>query len=96
MPPLDPQTTVRASRAQVHRPLDDEVVILHLERSTYFGANEVGARIWQLVQQPSTAAAICEQLVAEFEVEASRCQADVLDFLQRLLDEQLLEVLPPR
>ena len=32
---------------------DGELVLLHLDRGTYFALNEVGARIWELWRFPA-------------------------------------------
>ena len=49
---FDLDTTIAASTDQVSRKLGDESVVLSLSQSSYFGMDEVGTRIWQLVQEP--------------------------------------------
>lgn len=58
----------------------------------YYGLNEVGASIWQLLQQPKTVANLCDAILEEYEVEAAQCEADVLVLLQELIEAQLIVV----
>lgn len=91
---LSLDTVVVASGDQVHRTLGDEAVILALRAGTYFGVDEVGARIWELLQQPVRVAALRDAIVAEYEVSAEQAEQDLLAFLAELLDNELIEVHP--
>ena len=53
--------TVIVSRAQISCKLAEESVILHLEEGMYYGLNSVGARIWELLQEPRTVREIQQQ-----------------------------------
>ena len=46
--------TVIVSGSQISCKLAEESVILQLEEGMYYGLNSVGARIWELVQEPRT------------------------------------------
>ena len=89
---LSANSVVLASDEQVHRTLGDEAVILELRKGTYFGVDEVGARIWELLQQPVTVAAIRDAIVDEYEVTAEQAEQDLLTFLGELLENELIEV----
>lgn len=85
-------STVVATSDQVSSDLKGEVAILDLKAGVYYGLDEVGARIWHLIQEPRTVDQIRDTLLQEYEVEPDRCERDVLALLQRLSDEGLLEV----
>ncbi|MFN8536334.1 MAG: PqqD family peptide modification chaperone [Thermomicrobiales bacterium] len=86
------QSTVVAATEQVSADLDGEMAILNLSNGVYYGLNPVGARVWELVQVPGTVAALCEQLLAEFDVERGRCEQEVLALLADLEGAGLIEV----
>lgn len=92
MEPLVPQSTVVASPSQVSSAVADEAVILDLARGIYYGLDPVGARIWQLLQRPTTVSAIRGALVAEYDVELARCDKDLLALLTDLRAHSLIEV----
>ncbi|TYL36442.1 PqqD family protein [Natronococcus pandeyae] len=83
--------TVVAAPEQISTTLDEEEVILHLDSNTYFGLNEVGTRIWELVQEPRTVAEVCDAIVTEYDVDPARCESDVRVFLDRLAEADLIE-----
>jgi hypothetical protein len=85
-------TTVVAVKDQVSADLAGEAVILNLKSGVYYGLNEVGARIWQLLQEPRTVAAIRDTLLEEYEVDRDGCDRDLLALLQELATAELIEV----
>jgi coenzyme PQQ synthesis protein D (PqqD) len=87
-------TTVTASKDQVFCDLAGEAAILNLTNSVYYGLDIVGARIWTLVQEPITVAAVRDVIVHEYDVEQQQCERDLLDLLEKLAAEGLLAINP--
>jgi len=83
---------VVASRDQVSTALADEAVILGMKDGVYYGLDPVGARIWQLVEQPITLRDVVDVLVREYDVDRERCAVDVLAFARDLANRGLLEL----
>jgi hypothetical protein len=83
---------VVASPDQVSCDLSGEAAILNLKTNVYFGLNEVGARVWNLIREPRTVAEIRDALVEEYEVEPERCQADLVALLEELEARGLVEI----
>src|SRR5205085_8177379 len=59
------------------RQLGAETVLLDVAKGGYFGLDEVGTRIWQLVGEGRTLGEIQAQLCEEYEADAGRIQADL-------------------
>jgi len=70
--------------------LEDEAVLLHVEAGLYFGLDEVGLRIWNLLLGGVTETELVERLLAEYEVAPAQLHSDVSDFLARLEAEGLI------
>ena len=68
-----------------------ETVLLDLDSEQYFGLDEVGTRIWALLNEGQGVAAIVETLLTEYEVEREQLEADVRELLAALLDAGLIE-----
>lgn len=68
-------------------------MVLDLDVGTYYGMNEVGARIWALIEEPVPISSVVSQIMEEFDVEHDRCEASVLRFLERLAGEDLIRVM---
>lgn len=67
----------------VFRDLDGEAVILDLVSGTYFGLNEVGTRVWRLVDEGRDASQIVDVVAAEYQADRATIARDV----ERLLDD---------
>jgi hypothetical protein len=76
------------------RYLDKESVLLNLETERYFGLDETGTRMWQLVTTSPTIEDACAQLLAEFDVEPDLLRTNLTELLSRLADNGLLQLLP--
>jgi len=62
----------------------DEIMMMSPEHGKYIGVNEVGARIWELIETPRDVATVCEELQREFEVSPDVCKAEVDSFLAEM------------
>lgn len=85
-------TQVTAIPRQISADLSGEAVILNFQDGSYYGLNEVGARIWNLVQQPQSIRQIVDTVVAEYEVEAEDCEEDVKILLEELASHGLVRL----
>jgi hypothetical protein len=90
---LSASSIVVMGAEQVSCPLGEESAILNLKNSVYYGLDPVGARVWALLQQPRSVHELRDALLAEYEVEASRCEQDLLALLEKMRSEGLIEVL---
>ena len=84
--------TVVVGSQQLSSAVGEEAVILGLADGVYYGLNSVGARIWELLQEPRRASEVCAAITSEFEVDAESCERDVMRLLQQLADKGLVEV----
>lgn len=89
------ESTVAPTRRLVSADLGEEVILLHLENGLYYGLENVGARIWKLLQKPVKVGEIEGALLDEYDVEPETCHAEVVTLLQRLIDQNLVEVTGP-
>lgn len=89
---LSDHTIIQVAKQQVSCGLSNEAVILNLQNGIYYGLNPVGARIWELLQQPRAVGEIRFVLLREFEVEADRCTQDLENILRELLHHGLIEI----
>ena len=62
----------------------DEIMMMSPEHGKYIGVNEVGARIWELIETPSDVITVYEELQREFEVSPEVCKAEVDSFLAEM------------
>ncbi len=70
--------------------LDGMLLMLNIDSGSYHSLNPIGARIWQLLESPTTEGALITALTAEFEVTREECAGAVADFLGKLRSRGLL------
>ncbi len=90
--PLPNETQVVLSQEIAVADLGDEAVILDPTSGTYFGLNEVAARILALAGEPTTVGQIVDRLLDEFDVERSVLSSDVDTFVQDLADRGMIKI----
>ncbi len=89
---INENSIVVANRQQVTGELPDgDVVILSMQDGMYYGLNEVGARIWGLIQQPVRISKLVEILLSEYEVDPDQCYQELLELLTELLSRGLIQ-----
>ena len=67
------------------RILDRESVLLNLETEQYFGLDETGTRMWQLVTGSPNIDAAYQELLEEFDVEPELLRSNLTELLGRRL-----------
>ena len=72
--------------------VEGELVLLHLGSGRYFGLNEIGGRIWNLVAERRTTDEIVALLLQEYDVEEPRLRDAVGDLLRELEAEKMVAV----
>jgi hypothetical protein len=91
-----PFTNRAAAPAHVMvRYLDRESVLLNLETEQYFGLDETGTRMWQLVTASPNIDAAYQELLEEFDVEPELLRANLVELLGRLVESGVLQVHAP-
>ena len=84
-----------ASRVQqgaevLKQEVEGGVVLLNPSNGEYYSLDEVGGRIWDLCDGTRTVTEVVALLHQEYEVPLDVLQADTLELLQALADEQLV------
>ena len=74
--------------------LDRESVLLNLETERYFGLDETGTRMWQLVTAAPSIDAAYQDLQNEFDVESDLLRTHLTELVRRLVDHGLLQIQP--
>ena len=83
---------ISVAKEQVSCDLAGEVAILDLKSGVYYGLNAVGARIWNLIQEPKTVSEVRDALLEEYNIKPDCCEHDLLALLQELAAKGLIEV----
>jgi hypothetical protein len=63
-----------------------ETVLLDLASETYFGLDEVGTRIWHLLNEHGSLRTVYDAMLNEFDVEPAQLEVDLLTHIAQLAD----------
>ncbi|OKH32261.1 coenzyme PQQ biosynthesis protein PqqD [[Phormidium ambiguum] IAM M-71] len=74
------------------RELDGESVILNLKSERYFGLDEVGTRMWEVLSTSETIADAYQTLLSEYDVVPEQLQSDLDNLLEQLIQNGLINV----
>jgi hypothetical protein len=87
---LTEHSIVRRTTGVLEAEVDDEVVLLNIEKGNCYGLNKVGSRVWHLIAEPCRVADLCARLTAEYDIDAETCRQQVLELLEHLNSEDLI------
>ena len=82
---------MKRSESAMARRVGDELVILDVGSSHYFGLNDVGALIWDRLEQESTRADLVDAVVASYDVDREQAAGDIDDLVDQLVDRGLVQ-----
>jgi hypothetical protein len=78
----------------VWRDVDGEIVLLNVATGQYFGLDEVGSRVWMMLEQDGEAGTalttLQERVVAEFDVDGPTALTDLTALVRQLMEQQLV------
>jgi len=83
-------TVFQRKTAIEQRPVDRAAVLVNPNSQLYFGVNRVGARIWNLLENPCRIPELVCILSSEFAVDEAVCRNEIEVFLEQLLAENLV------
>ena len=76
--------TIALSPDVVSQKVSEETVLLDLESENYFGLDEVGTRIWQLIKETNELQSIFDTLLEEYDISEARLQLDLTTLLTEI------------
>ena len=91
MPVLSPDLPIVASSTVATADLGGESVLLDPTSGRYFGLNEVGTRIFELLGEPRSVSDLVNILMEEYEVGAPQLRSDVEQFVGEMMSRGLIE-----
>lgn len=70
--------------------VNGETVLLDLKGESYFGLNQVGTRVWTLLEADHSVADLVDVLYREYDTTKTELEIDVLDLLNSLHEAGLI------
>lgn len=87
---LDKKFTINKEKVS-YRFINDEAVILHLEKGFYYSLNKTGSLIWQLIERGKNIKEIIQHLSKEFNLKEKDLSQDVASLIADMEKEGLID-----
>ncbi|MGD0798138.1 MAG: PqqD family protein [Acidobacteriaceae bacterium] len=91
-PEIENRTIVCWSSAAVATEVNDEVVLMNLDRDRCYGLGSTGSEIWRRLASPIQVSVLSTQLEEQYDCAPGQIQVDVLRTLRELAAEGLIRV----
>jgi Coenzyme PQQ synthesis protein D (PqqD) len=91
---VNQDVTVARRAALLESEVDGEIVALHVDNGTCYGFNGTASRIWAMLETPKRLSEIRDAMLAEFDVDAATCEAEVTALVRELEADGLVELQP--
>lgn len=90
--PVSLTSTICRSEDHLAAEIDNELVLMSLEKDCYYGLDVISTDIWQRLEKPVVVADICTDLLKEYEADAETINRDMLALLEKFAAEGLIKV----
>jgi len=74
----------------VETEVDGEPVLMQIENGYFFTLNETAEAIWTRIDGQSNLTEIISAVAASFDITTDTCKAHITDFVQELVDNELV------
>ena len=81
---------VRIQDDVLFQELQGEAVLLNLKTGVYLGLNQIGTRIWQLLQEDGALSRVMDVMLQEYEVTEEKLSQDLLNLVGQMEKQGLL------
>ena len=85
-----PYARVQIAEGVMFQKVMDEAVLLNVNDNRYFGLDDVGTRMWLLLEEHGEPETVVRELSMEYGVEESRVRQDLADFIDKMKEFALI------
>jgi acetylornithine/succinyldiaminopimelate/putrescine aminotransferase len=72
--------------------MDGEKVMLSIKNGKYYNLGELGGEVWELMKDPISVQELVTTLHSLYDVDRSKCEEQVTEFLNQLMQEDLIQI----
>lgn len=88
---INKNTVIEKREDIVTADLDGNAVMMSIENGKYYGMDEIATAIWKSMEHPVSVEQLVHILMDEFDVSEEQCLTDVIAFLTKLCNENLIK-----
>jgi Coenzyme PQQ synthesis protein D (PqqD) len=85
-------TMISRSPSVLAAEVQDEIVMMSIEKGQYFGLDDIGSDIWKRIESPCSFAALIDALAAAYDAERATIANDVRVLLDRMAAQDVVRL----
>lgn len=89
---MDLNKIIRISTDVLSQEVSGETVLLNLKSENYYGLDEVGTRVWQLLNEYDDLSVIYSILLQEYDVDEKQLHGDLDEVIKKMLDAKIVQI----
>ncbi len=89
---LELSQTITRHSDMLSAEIGGEAIMMSIEKGAYFGLNPVATRIWDLIEQPKSVAALIQTITDEYEVSTEQATDDVQVFVADMIERGIAQI----
>jgi len=90
---IEDTSIVVASQHPRSSEVEQEMVVIDLKIQEFYGLNSVASVIWKLIQEPYPVEELQKELMKQYDIAATQCREDLMNFLNDLAEVNLIEIM---
>jgi hypothetical protein len=90
--PIADVTMISRSPSVLAAEVEGEIVMMSIERGSYFGLDDIGSDIWKRIEQPCTFATLIDGLAVAYDADRATITADVRALLDRMAEQDVVRL----
>jgi hypothetical protein len=83
---------VKISDNVLFQQINNECVLLDMDSEQYFGLDDVGARMWQILSEDGDPEKALTQLLSEYDTDENTLRQDLVNLIAELGNEKLISI----
>ena len=84
---------VRNDKKFITSPIGDEIVMMSMESGNYIGINEVGAVIWNKLEQPTAIKEVINYLLSIYDITEEECSEKTMKHITDMAGQEMVLIL---
>lgn len=89
---IDPDIIITKNVSMLASKIDNETVMMDVDKGKYYGMNHAGSRIWELLESPRSLLQLQTILLSEFDTTEKECLEDTKAFIIQLLEKKMVRI----
>lgn len=85
-------STVHLNPDVIFQRMEDDVVLLHAQTNRCYNLNKTAARLWELLSAEPSLSAAQQQMLSDFDVEATQLAEEITALVTSLHTENLIKI----